>query len=98
MAPASARRLEWSKTARRHLAEQIEYVALRGLADPNTVIDRVDRAAALIEHNPGIGTPGRKAGTREWPIKNSPLTMIYRVVKRKIQIITAVHQRQNALG
>jgi len=58
------------------------------------VLGRVAHAAELLERHPHIGTPGRVAGTREWPIKNSPLTMIYRVLPMKIQVLAVVHQRR----
>jgi toxin ParE1/3/4 len=94
MVRGSVKLLEWSEAARRQLAEQIEYVATRGIATPDDVLDRIERAAALIGQHPAIGTPGRKSGTREWPVKNSPLTIIYRIRKTKIQILAVVHQRR----
>jgi plasmid stabilization system protein ParE len=94
MASGSARPLEWSSAARRQLAEQIVYVAFHGLAQPIRVLDRVERAAEFIGRFPAIGTPGRRAGTREWPIKNSPLTLVYRVRRTKILVLAVVHQRR----
>jgi len=94
MARGSTRPLEWSEAARRQLQEQVDYVAAQGIAPPDLVLGRVARAAELLERHPYIGTPGRVAGTREWPIKNSPLTMIYRVRQTKIQVLAVVHQRR----
>jgi len=83
----SARRLEWSDAARRQLIEQVEYVAARGIALPDVVLECVEYAGQLLEQNPYIGTPGRVAGTREWPIRHSPLTIICRVRPSKIQVL-----------
>ena len=94
MAGASTRPLEWSEAARRQLQEQLDYVAAQGIAPHDVVLGRVARAAELLERHPDIGTLGRVAGTREWPIKDSPLTMIYRVRRTKIQILAVVHQRR----
>ena len=94
MAGASPKPLEWSEAARRQLAEQVEYVASHDIARPDDVLDRIERAARLIELNPGIGTPGRRATTREWPVHNSPLTLIYRIRPTRIQVLAVVHQRQ----
>jgi len=85
MARASTRPLEWSEAARQQL---------QGIAPPDLVLGRVARAAELLERHPHIGTPGRVAGTREWPIKDSPLTMIYRVRQTKIQVLAVAHQRR----
>lgn len=94
MARGSAKPLEWSDAARRQLIEQIEYVAAKGIARPATVLDRVEHASQLIEQHPYIGTPGRVLGTREWPVRHSPLTIVYRVKTTKIQIVAVVHQRR----
>ena len=93
MASGSARPLEWSKAARRQLAEQIEYAASHGLAQPDRALGRVEAAAKIIERFPGIGTRGRSAGTREWPIKNSPLTLVYCIRAKKVVVLAVVHQR-----
>lgn len=74
MARASTRPLEWSEAARRQLQEQVDYVAAQGIAPPDLVLGRVAHASELLERHPHIGTPGRVSGTREWPIKDSPLT------------------------
>src|SRR6266849_2234966 len=94
MAHGSTKPLEWSEAARRKLQEQVDYVAAKGIASPDLVLGRVAHAAELLERHSHIGTPGRVAGTREWPIKNSPLTMIYRVRRMKIQVLAVVHQRR----
>ena len=94
MARGSTRPLEWSDAASRQLIEQIEYVAAQGIAPPDAVLERVERASQLLEQQPYIGTPGRVAGTREWPIRHSPLTLVYRVRTTKIQIVAVVHQRR----
>ena len=78
----------------RQLIEQVEYVAARGIARPDVVLERVEHAGQLLELNPYIGTPGRVTGTREWPIRHSPLTIIYRVRPSRIQVLAVVHQRQ----
>ena len=56
------------------------------------------RALDDFAAHPGIGTPGRRAGTREWPVKDSPLTLVYRVLPEKIAILAVVHQRANYRG
>jgi len=94
MARGSTKPLEWSEAARRQLQEQIDYVAAQGIAPPELVLGRIAHAAELLERHPHIGTPGRVAGTREWPIKDSPLTLIYRVRRTKIQLLAVVHQRR----
>lgn len=94
MAGAREKRLEWTRAALDQLDEQIEYVAAKRLADPGRVGERIERALGMIRGQPRIGTPGRRAGTREWPIKGSPLTLIYRIERTRILILAVMHQRQ----
>lgn len=94
MGDVPAKPLEWTCTALDQLEEQIEYVAAKGLADPVRVGERIDRALDLIRAHPRIGTPGRRAGTREWLVGGSPLTLIYRVERTRILILAVMHQRQ----
>ena len=96
MASAREKRLEWTRAALDQLDEQIEYVAAKRLADPGRVGERIERALDMIRDHPRIGTPGRRAGTREWPVKGSPLTLIYRIERTRILILAVMHQRQAA--
>jgi plasmid stabilization system protein ParE len=86
--------LEWTRAALDQLDEQIEYVAAKRLADPGRVGERIERALDLIRAHPRIGTPGPRAGTREWPVRGSPLTLIYRIDRSRILILAVMHQRQ----
>jgi plasmid stabilization system protein ParE len=86
--------LEWTRAALDQLGEQIEYVAAKRLADPGRVGERIERALDLIRAHPRIGIPGRRAGTREWPVRGSPLTLIYRIDRTRILILAVMHQRQ----
>ena len=94
MGDAHEKPLEWTRAALDQLDEQIEYVAAKRLADPGRVGERIERALDLIRAHPRIGTPGRRAGTREWPIKGSPLTLIYRIERTRILILAVMHRRQ----
>ena len=95
MGDVPAKPLEWARAALDQLEEQIEYVAAKGLADPIRVGVRIERALDLIQAHPKIGTPGRRAGTRECQVGGSPLTLIYRVERTRILILAVMHQRQS---
>ena len=95
MGDAPAKPLEWTRAALDQLEEQVEYVAAKGLADPVRVGERIKRALDLIQAHPQIGILGRRAGTREWLVGGSPLTLIYRVERTRILILAVMHQRQS---
>jgi plasmid stabilization system protein ParE len=97
MGSVPAKPLEWTRAALDQLEEQLEYVAAKGLANPVRVGERIERALDLIRAHPLIGTPGRRAGTREWLVGGSPLTLIYRVERIRILILAVMHQRQSVL-
>ena len=86
--------LEWTRAALDQLDGQIEYVAAKRLADPVRVGERIERALDVIRAHPRIGAPGRRAGTREWPVRGSPLTLIYRIERTRTLILAVMHQRQ----
>ncbi len=85
--------LEWSRPALEQIEAQFEYAISHLPISPETLQQRLQKAVVILESHPGIGTVGRVAGTREWMIKGTPLTLIYRVKPRKIQILAVVHQR-----
>lgn len=95
MADASRKRLDWTVRALEQLETQFEYAVREQLIDAEVLRGRIARTAGLIESHSGIGTPGRSRGTREWPIKGTPLTLIYRVRASSVQILAVLHQRSN---
>lgn len=88
------KRLEWSERSLLQLAAQFEYVIANRLAPPETVRQRLERTLTLLQRHPRIGSPGRRSGTRELLVKDTPLTLIYRDRPGRIQILAVVHQRQ----
>ena len=51
----------------------------------------VDRALRLLDFMPRLGTPGY-GGTRTWPVRDFPYTVIYRVESDGISVIAVAHQ------
>ena len=90
--------LEWTRSALDDFSAQLVWVYDQNIIDPERVRQRVERTLGLIASHSGIGTPGRRAGTREWPVKDSPLTLVYRVFPEKVSIVAVVHQRANYRG
>jgi len=95
MPGAREKPLEWTRAALDQLDGQIEYVAAKKLADPVRVGERIEHALDLIRAHPRIGVQGRRSGTREWPVKGSPLILIYRIERTRILILAVMHQRQS---
>jgi plasmid stabilization system protein ParE len=52
----------------------------------------VQASCALLSANPGLGTPGRR-GTRAWPLRDFPFTLVYRSdAGAGIVVVAVAHQ------
>lgn len=91
-----SKRLEWTSRAEREYLQALAFVALDGgTRNAALVMQRVERAESLLASSPGIGTPGRRAGTREYPVAHTGHTLIYRINPSRMQILRFLHQRMN---
>jgi plasmid stabilization system protein ParE len=64
-----------------------------GARNATLVMQRIERAEAVLVSQPDIGTPGRRTGTREYPVARTGHTLIYRLTADRIQILRFLHQR-----
>ena len=79
--------LKWPKRAERDLDEVEEYIAQD---NPDAAIDTVlaiGAAVKQVEEFPGMGRPGRIAGTRELVIDGLPYIVPYRLRGKTIEIL-----------
>ena len=90
------RPLEWSRLAERDYLSALAYLAeVAGEAIALKIVERTEKALRLIARQPDIDTPGRRAGTREYPMAHTGHTLIYRVTAQRILIIRYWHQRRD---
>lgn len=91
--PAS-KPLEWTARAGKEYLAALAFIAAEsGARNAILVMERIERAESLLTSQPAIGTPGRRAGTREYPVARTGYTLIYRLTPAKIQILRFLHQR-----
>jgi plasmid stabilization system protein ParE len=89
-----SKRLEWSVRAEQEYLKALAFIAaVSGARNATLVMQRVERAEAALATQPDIGTPGRRAGTREYPVARTSHTLIYRLTADRIQILRFLHQR-----
>ena len=94
MSARSRKRLEWSPRADRDLFAAWAYIAEDSRPAADAVEARlVDSAVRLTEY-PLLGKRGRLSGTREFPVRLTSFTLIYRVRGAKVSIARVLHQRQ----
>ena len=84
----------WSPRAIGHLAGLRAYLARENpdaaARTAATLLSTVDRLAAL----PGLGRPGRVAGTRELVVPGTRYVIPYRMRGERLEIIAVFHGRQ----
>jgi toxin ParE1/3/4 len=82
-------RVIWTYRAIRHLTNLRSYIERGKTQAARPVAERIVAASESLAAHPEMGRPGRKSGTRELIIPNTPYVIPYNV-KGKIVIILAV--------
>ena len=94
MAAGAARRLDWQPGARRAFEETLDRIAQDDPHAAELVLARVNRATALIQAHPALGTPTPRRGERRYPVPNSGHVFHYRVAQGAIRIVLWYRARQ----
>jgi len=84
-------RVRWLSIALANLDAEAEYIAEDNPAAAGRVVQRIFRAADLLEKNPALGRPGRVAGTREVVVAETPYILPYRVRGEVVEILRVFH-------
>lgn len=85
-----SRTFRWTPTAVRDLEHAADYLlAQGGQADAYAILQA---ALAAILRTPQVGRPGRVKKTRELPLPNLPLKLVYRPTREAIQVLGVVHE------
>ena len=84
-------RVRWLSIALANLDAEAEYIAEDNPAAAGRVVQRIFRAADLLEKNPALGRPGRVAGTRELVVAETPYILPYRVRGEVVEILRVFH-------
>jgi plasmid stabilization system protein ParE len=89
------KQLDWSRLAERDYLSALAYLAeVAGNAVALKIVERTEKALKQIAKQPEIGTPGRRAGTREYVMAHTGHTLIYRTTAQRIVILRYWHQRR----
>lgn len=95
MAESSKKPLEWARPARAAYEATIARISIEDVRAASLVEMRVARSLALLQSQPGIGTPSVLVGRRVYPIPNTGHSVNYRVTGDAILILRWYRQRQN---
>jgi plasmid stabilization system protein ParE len=84
----------WSPRAIGHLIALRAHIARESEQNAAAVARRILSAIEVLKTQPGMGRPGRVAGTRELVISGTGLIVPYRVREGRLEIIAVFHGRQ----
>jgi toxin ParE1/3/4 len=86
--------IRWLRTATRNRFEQLDYIAADNPAAAVRLDEAIERQTDLLAQHPLMGREGRVKGTRELVIGRSPFIAVYRVKKKRIEILRILHGAQ----
>ena len=87
-------RVRWLRKALVNLAAEAEYIAADDSLLALRMFDEVMAKVATLGDFPGLGRPGRVAGTRELVIERYPLLIPYKVKDGEVQVLRVFHTRR----
>ncbi|MBI2707954.1 MAG: type II toxin-antitoxin system RelE/ParE family toxin [Proteobacteria bacterium] len=83
--------IRWLEEAVLDLHKLHDYIKQDKPQAATKVAKRIYEAIDLLEHQPGIGRPGRVPHTRELIIGGTPYIIPYRVKGEKLEILRVLH-------
>jgi len=85
-------KLAWTMRAEHHLRAAYRYWSReKSEAAADLMLERILSTVDLLEHNPGMGRPGRLVSTRELVLNPLPFVLTYRFHRDKIEIVALLH-------
>lgn len=87
-------RIVWTRKALRHLAELQAYIEQDKPEAARKVAAAIRKTVAHLAQYPHLGRPGRKAGTRELVIADTPYIVPYQVRGDRLIILAVLHGAQ----
>jgi toxin ParE1/3/4 len=88
-------RLVWSAESAEDLAALRAFIAANSPSAAKRVVRRIAEVVeTLLPQNPEIGRRGRRPGTRELVISQTPFLVAYRIHNETIEILRVLHGAQ----
>ena len=87
-------RIVWTRKALQHLADIHAYIEQDKPEAARRVADTIRKTVAYLAKHPHLGSPGRKAGTRELVIVDTPHIIPYQVRDDRLIILSVLHGAQ----
>ncbi len=86
--------LIWSRQAVADPEKLRRHIEAHDPSAASKVATRILEAVRQLEQFPGMGRPGRIAGTRELVVKQMPYLVVYRIGREAVHLLRIFHTRQ----
>ncbi len=84
-------RIRWTRQALKNLDDAVNYIAADNPGSAQKVARKIWDSVQLLSRQPGMGRPGRVAGTRELVISGLPFIVPYTEQQGEITILRIMH-------
>lgn len=84
----------WSRRAIGHLAKLRKHIEKSSEQNAVLVAKRILTAIDILQTQPEIGRTGRRLGTRELIIPDTPYIVPYRIRRDQVELLAIFHGRQ----
>ena len=84
-------KVRWTRLAVADLDSAYEYIAADDSAAALRVVERVEKAVAVLSRHPEAGRAGRIRGIRELVVSGTPFIVPYRITRDAIQVLAVIH-------
>jgi toxin ParE1/3/4 len=84
-------RVRWLARALANLNAEAEFIARDKPQAAARTVRAIHEAIHLLQRHPGLGRPGRVAGTRELVVPDTPYIIPYRIRDNEINILRVFH-------
>lgn len=74
--------------------DQLDYIAQDNPSAAVSLDEEIERQMDMLADHPLMGREGRVKGTRELVIGRSPFIAVYRVKKKRIEVLRILHGAQ----
>jgi len=81
----------WSPEACADLDRICDFLLAEQPSSALQTLDRIEERVEALRNHPGLGRPGRVAGTRELIASGLPYVIPYRVKSGRIEIVRVLH-------
>lgn len=84
-------RLRVTARANRDLQNIADYIRGENPYAAARVLERIERTFSILLDAPFIGRPSQREGVREFPVRDLPFLVIYRVTSDAVDVLTVFH-------